>query len=1153
MSQEGWRNPGRRVGAAVVAVAIAAGGIAYANLRPVGASGGLNSSLPGNGSEKHGESRVVAQDTAFNLARKTGKPVEITAQRTARSTTWARPDGLTQKKLYASPIWAKSGGDWKPVDTTLHRTNDGWEPKATNTRIVFSAGGSVDRASRKSVRRVSLVRGVSEEPAASTPLITMTVAGTYDIQLTWPGPVPTPIIDGSRALYPEIFPGADLVLTAEDTGFAQLIVLKNRAAAADPHIAQLSYGLMSSNLVFRLDPASGVVAAQTTDGDEVAMSATPMMWDSSGTPAVTDGSVGATAQPSASETPAPSTSTTTSAAPSPTASAEELANDVTDPLAEVLPTATDGPQPTLTESPLPSAPPEPTPAPSQSGSAATLGLALLNGPSPESRGDLVEAELSESNWLLTPNQDFLNDSTTTYPVFIDPSVTKHTQDWTTAYSRFPNATFFNGKDFNKGGSHEARVGFESDTWGTSRSYFNIAFDKTLKGAKIMSAKLSLLETYSWSCSPRSMSVHVTGAISGRTNWKNAPRLHDGNKVASGTFAHGYKTGCRDAYETFDVRAAAQSAADQGKSSVTFGMRARDEDSQYAWKKFQANGENAPALTLVYNRPPTAPTNLDLGPDAKCTTTAPYVRVGAEALTFTARSTDADKNLDRIDFDLWPVGKWATTGDMLKATGTVSVGGDTAAALRTTSGFATSGLVNGTTYSWQVRAIDDAGTTSTYAPAGIPCRFVFDSAAPRPPKVTSVDFPDADSNENAFGNEAEDAKWSKKKFGTPGSFTFRALDTDVVRYEYGFNSSGYPFSLTRTAGTPITTTALLSSAKPPTAGPNVLFVRTIDGAGHVSEPTKYFFYVTPRDQADMPGDFTGDKLPDLLAITSAGNLRLYPSHATADLLKGTGDVDYSMSGAYRYNPDKDPNGDDLPAFIAPASAHFKGALITHNGDFYGGDGLQDMIARVGGKLWVYPGDGYGAVNIDKRREILLPSNAPAPSSLTQIVATSDITGDKLPDMLVKAGPQLWAFVGYTGGAFHEARLLLDTAWDQRDIVMVTDIGGDGVPDLLWRSEDPARGLLLRHGKALAGGGLDLNSIALASTSATGKDEIYGSSGWGSSAIPMIIGTPDLNGDSIPDLWTAMSDGKLYFYAGTRTTHGARVLVGASGWLSHSALG
>lgn len=408
--------------------------------------------------------------------------------------------------------------------------------------------------------------------------------------------------------------------------------------------------------------------------------------------------------------------------------------------------------------------------------------------------------------------------------------------------------------------------------------------------------------------------------------------------------------------------------------MTFGLRARDEKSQFSWKKFQADGDNAPVLELTYNRPPTPPTSLDLGPDFKCTTTPPYVRVGSSSITFTARSTDPDANLDYLDFTMWPTNKWSTTGDMLKSTGTVSVGADTDAATRTTSGFSTSGLVHNTVYSWSVRAVDAAGSTSAYRPT-VPCRFIWDEVAPRAPRVTSTDFPNADGSDDAFGNEPEDSNWSKIKFGAAGTFKFQALDTDVIRFEYGFNANSYPYPVSRTAGAPTTTITTLSGAKPPAAGPNVLYVRTVDGTGHVSEPTKYFFYVTPRDQADSAGDFTGDQHPDLLAITAGGNLRLYPSHADRTdplLLKGNGDLDFSMSGAYRENPAKDPNGGDTQqAFIAPVSNHFSGALITHNGDFYGGDGLQDLIAGVDAKLWVYPGDGYGAVNITKRRELLLP--------------------------------------------------------------------------------------------------------------------------------------------------------------------------------------
>ncbi|MGW1356754.1 DNRLRE domain-containing protein [Streptomyces chartreusis] len=1151
-----WRRmPGRRASAALLAAAVATTGVVYVGFR-------LDAESTDGAADPGRRPTVVTESAALTQATRTNKNVEVTAARTAHSTTWARPDGLMEKRLYSSPVRAKVGEEWKKIDPSLRRTKAGWEPKATNSRMVFSAGSKgqdEQRASRSTMRRVSLVRSAADD--TGTPLVTLYVGGgDYAIQLTWPGPVPTPIIDGNRALYPEIFPGGDLVLNADDDGFGQVIVLKNRQAASDPHVQQLAYGLHSANLTFRLNPVTGIVSAENAYGDEVALSPTPLMWDSTGQPAVTDGNVGATAQPTEAESPNPTDPVSESPADSPSPSEEEepVADEQTDTDVEVLPSASDGPEPTASDSPLPTAPAEPTPVPSQTGSAATLHLASLDGPSPDSRGELVEADLSLGQWTLTPDQEFLNDPATTYPVFIDPSVKKHTQNWTTAYNRHPNATFYNGKGFNKGGTHEARVGFESDTWGTSRSFFNISFDKGLKGTKITSAKLRMLETYSWSCQDRSMSVHLTSDIDGHTNWKNAPKLHDGNKLSTKSFAHGYKSGCRDAFETFDVKKGAQKAADKGDELITFGLRARDEHAQYAWKKFQANGDYAPVLELVYNRKPSIVSNsLDMGPDGKCTTAKPYVRMGSGDLTFTAKATDKDKNLDYFDFDLWRTDHWDTTGDLLKSTGKVSAGGDTDTALGTTPKFSTSSLQNGATYSWRVRAIDDAGTTSSWYPK-TPCRFVLDTAAPRPPQVTSTDYPNADGSRNGFGNNAEDANWSTKKFGTPGSFTFRALNTDVVRYEYGYNSPTYSGSLPRTNGTATSVSATITDAKPPSAGPNVLYVRTVDSAGNASEATTYFFYVTPRDQADTAGDFTGDKLPDMMVVTEAGNLYQYPSRAMPNLSRGSGDLGYSMPGAYRDNPDKDPNGDELPPYVSAPGGHFKGALITHNGDIYGGDGMQDLVVRLGSKLWVYPGDGYGAVNIDKRREILLPDGAPDPADLTQIVSAGDATGDGRTDFFATIGDELWVFTGYHGATIDQATRLWTSGWVSRDIVTAQDISGDGVTDLLYRSDTSGK-LQLRRGIAASGGGVSLTSLSNAGSSADGEDKEYGASGWAVSNFPLLMGTPDADGDAdaLPDIWGVRSDGSVRFYSGGKTSvvagSGAEVIAPASYWKTRIAIG
>ncbi|MGW8356270.1 DNRLRE domain-containing protein [Streptomyces wedmorensis] len=1163
-----WRRmSGRRTVAAAAAAVVLASGLAYVGFDRDEEA--LDSAkLPGGR-----QSAPLTEGQAAVQARRTGKPVEATALRTPYSTTWAKPGGSLMRRVHSTPVRAKADGVWRPIDTDLKRVAGGWSPKATNTTMVFSGGGkaAAQRATR-AVRRVSLMPAKGITPGTGNTLATIDV-GTHSIVLTWPETIPTPIIDGPRALYPEILPGADLVLTAGDNGFAQLLVVKNKAAAADPRVARLAYGLSSTTLSFELDAVTGVVSAVDEGGEDVAESPTPLMWDSAGVPAQTDGQAGSDATASAEVLPSESAGTAPaepeeSESPTPEPSDSMVDDDAGDPFKEVLPGASDeAPDPAETggDSTLPPVPDEPTPEPTQSGAAATLSLASLNGPQPDSHGTLVETHLDGGNWVLIPDQEFLNDPSTVYPVFVDPSVSKHTNDWTTAYSRHQNASFYNGKNFNKGGTDEARVGYESDTWGTSRSFFTIDWDPDLKGAKVEKAILRTLNTYSWSCNKRSMSVHQTGAISSKTNWKNAPSMNDGNQIGRDSFAHGYKTGCRDDYVAFDVKSTAQKAMDYGWPTLTLGFKATNEHDQFAWKKFRANGGHDPYIDLHYNRPPDAPTGLDLDPDLSCDTTAPYISLGASQLTLWASAKDKDGNLGSVDFTLWASKLGSSGPNLLGGAGRKGVGSSTSSATVYAGPFQTGstglGLVSGETYSWRAKSVDKFGSSSAYSPDKVPCRFVFDNQRPTAPTVKSTQFPDGDASDNGFGNQPEDSTWSTVKFGTAGSFTLKAAQTDVVKFEYGFNQGAVQASVARTAGAAVTTETTLSGVKPPQAGPNVLYVWAVDGAGHRSAPAKYLFYVTPRDKADAPGDFTGDALPDMFIVDGNGKLRMYPAEATAaDPAKGTGDIGYSMSGAYRANPARNPDGtDNLPMYVGTPSGYWNGALITHLGDVYGGDGLQDLVARLEGKLWVYPGDGYGAVNTDRRQEILLPAGTPDPATFTQLVSVGDVTADGKPDFFVTVGSDLWALIGYNGATVEKTVRVASTVWSDRDVVSVMDITGDGVIDMIYRN-DTAGKLYLRVGKPAAGGGLDLASMASAAASASpnGVDITYGASGWQAANVRLLLGTPDVNGDGIPDIWTIRGDGAVRFYAGTRgeMTHAGTQIVSNSdgvGWKNKQAIG
>jgi hypothetical protein len=190
-----------------------------------------------------------------------------------------------------------------------------------------------------------------------------------------------------------------------------------------------------------------------------------------------------------------------------------------------------------------------------------------------------------------------------------------------------------------------------------------------------------------------------------------------------------------------------------------------------------------------------------------------------------------------------------------------------------------------------------------------------------------------------------------------------------------------------------------------------------------------------------------------------------------------------------------------------------------------------------------------MTIDKRQQILLPSNAPAPDSITQIVSAGDATGDGKADSFLTVGDAFWVLIGYNGASVEQATQLSSSPWTERDIVTVQDVTGDGVADLIYRTDVTGR-LLLRTGKAGASGGVDLNSLAAGANSAKGVAEQYGAFAWATSNIRLLVGTPDANKDNIPDIWTLRADGAVRFYAGTRgeMTHGGVEIVGNSdgGW-------
>ncbi|MFY1700957.1 DNRLRE domain-containing protein [Micromonospora sp. WMMA1923] len=1003
--------------------------------------------------------------SAMAEARRTGQEVVVETETTETSQTWALPSGQLRTTISALPRRLKTDtGGWAAVDTTLTRsgqTADGLDIRPVNapTPVRFSGGTPAPGGNRKkpggttqSLRLLPVAHTEAEPEAAAEPADTVLAEvqiGEHTVSYLWPGPLPAPVLDGPRALYPEVHPGVDLLVVArEEGGFGQLLIVKNNTPATTGAVASLTYGLRSTSAVFQRDQAThGVMVLDPDSGKEISSIPSPYAWDSAGR------------EPSSPEVP-PRTSVATPA-------------DV-------------------------------------------LQLSGLTGAEPGARQAPMTTRLDGDGTgearlhLDAAATGLLTDAETTFPVFLDPTLKSGLQSWATILKQHPNTNTFYSTNFNSGTS-VARVGYESDTPLLTRSFWRMNFDSRIKGATVSEATFRVENTHSWSCTAREMQLWLTGAISSSTTWNKQPEWQTLQQRRS--FAHGYASNCDKDYASFTVLDAARAAASKGWGSITLGMRATSESDTLTWRKFRANSAE---LEVVYNTPPTEPKDGRTSPGGAC---VPGPGAGATiartAITLSATASDKDGNLKGLRFRFWRTGTTVPAGTLV----TTSSTGKASLTIQASS------LVDQATYSWDVRAEDHSNANSSYYPPGTePCRFTIDASAPPAPDVFSEQFLEA---------TPDGATWSTVKFGGTGTVRFTA--TGATSFTYSFESIGS--EPVPAAGGEATVTGL----RPRHTGPNTLHVYAYDAAGNRSVRTDYTFYVPPRDTADKPGDTTGDQLPDLLLVDTDGNLRNYVGDEGGEI--------YSwLAASYTKGNTLNPSGH----WFDPASG--KAALITKYDDAYPGDGATDLFARTpDGRFWLYPGDGYGSFDVNRRLRVLLPANAPDPATWTQLKAVGDVTGDTLPDLFVRAGTALWALSGYTGASFQEATLMEGTAWARRDAANVADIDQDGTPDLLWRNLDNGN-MYVRHGRpGPVPGSVDLNSLKQAAASRDG-DVSYGT-GWSEANISALITIPDVSGDGVPDFWTRSgTDGQIRLYYPSRTSTGAAVkVVLGSDWSGMKSFG
>ena len=231
-------------GSAGVAVAEPTGGRVGSTPPPAAAAGSGPSS---------------ADAAAAARARATGAPVEVVSRRSPTEQVFARPDGNLSATVSARPVRVqRKDGSWVPVDLTLRRTAGGLVPTAATVDLTLADGGG-------------------------TTLATVDVHGK-SLAMSWPTALPAPVVSGATATYADVLPGVDLRLTADAEGFEEQLVVRTAAAAANPALRTIRFGLATAGGLTVQAAPDGALSAVDSAGGTVFRSAPPVMWDTPAQP-----------------------------------------------------------------------------------------------------------------------------------------------------------------------------------------------------------------------------------------------------------------------------------------------------------------------------------------------------------------------------------------------------------------------------------------------------------------------------------------------------------------------------------------------------------------------------------------------------------------------------------------------------------------------------------------------------------------------------------------------------------------------------------------------------------------------------------------------------------------------------------------------------
>lgn len=204
----------------------------------------------------HGKA-LLTQGQAVELARRTGRPVQVTGATTDSSTLTANPNGSLTLTETNMPVRAEVNGTWEPLDATLHRNADGTvSPAVSSSPLTLSGGGA-------------------------GPLASMTQQG-HTLSLSLAQRLPSPVLSGATATYANVpVAGADLEVTANGQGgFETVIVVTNAKAAASPALRSFTLRPSATGGLALHADSHGNITVSNRGGHAIFEIPAAAMWDS---------------------------------------------------------------------------------------------------------------------------------------------------------------------------------------------------------------------------------------------------------------------------------------------------------------------------------------------------------------------------------------------------------------------------------------------------------------------------------------------------------------------------------------------------------------------------------------------------------------------------------------------------------------------------------------------------------------------------------------------------------------------------------------------------------------------------------------------------------------------------------------------------------